>query len=166
MPGPPPTRNDLPAGFNVPRRTWYLGKWIRGGGWYPDYTVRLFDRRKGRFQNVAVHESVDLTGSRETLSGDILHFSYRNISDHLHRIDRYTDLIADQWVDSGRPVSLVRMVFRPMWEFFRKLSIRRGFVDGIPGVIVAGIHSYYVFLKYAKTFERRLNKTFPPDRGQ
>ncbi len=149
-------REELPAGYYCSRRTWYLNRWIRGSGWYPDWCLRLFDSRKGRFKDVIVHESVELNGKAEYLNGDLLHYSYRDISQHAQRIDNYTRLIAQKWVQENRPITLLRMIIRPVWEFFRKLIIKKGFLDGIPGWIIAGMHAYYIFLKYAKTYELRL----------
>lgn len=145
-------------GYRIARRTWYLSRWIRGGGWYPDRTIRLFNRNSGRFSQVPVHESVQLTGECGELSGDILHYSYRDLGDHLQRINRYSGLCAEKWFESGRTFSPLSMIIRPPLEFIRKLVLKRGFVDGIEGLIVAGMHSIYVFLKYAKLYELELKR--------
>ncbi len=145
--------DDLPAGFRMRRRTWYIDRWISGCGWYPDWNIRLFDRRKARFNAVSIHEKVVTSGEIRSLEGDILHYSYSEISDHLKRIDKYTGLIAEQWVRRNRRPGVGKMIFRPVWEFFRKYILQGGFKDGITGCIVCGLHAHYVFLKYAKTYE-------------
>ncbi|HPQ39065.1 MAG TPA: glycosyltransferase family 2 protein [bacterium] len=155
---------SLPAdvsGYSIPRRTWYLNRWIRGGGWYPDRNIRLFNRKNGRFDDVCVHESVNLAGPVEPLSGDILHFSYRDISDHVNRINRYSSLSAQIWHEHGRRTHPLVMIFRPVWECFRSYILRGGFRDGREGIILAMLHGYYVFLKYAKLRELRLHRNLP-----
>lgn len=149
------------AGFTLPRRTWYLSRWIRGGGWYPDRNIRLFNRKHGRFDDVAVHESVHLNGTVVPLHGDILHYSYRDIADHLDRINKYSNLSARIWFEKGRRANPAVMMFRPVWEFFRSYVLRRGFRDGREGIILAMMHGYYVFLKYAKLREMRLKRNLP-----
>jgi len=155
------SESDLSAGYWCSRRTWFMGRWIRGGGWYPDRTIRLFDRTKGRFNDVDVHEKVELNGSTRRLTGDILHYSYRNLSDHICRIDKYSSLIAKKWLSENRRISRWKMFCRPAWEFFRKLVLKRSYIDGIPGWIIAGMHAYYVFLKYAKSYELRIRLKSP-----
>ena len=147
------------SGFKVARRTWYLTRWIKGGGWYPDKGIRLFNRTHGKFSDSIVHESVKLKGPVSELSGDLLHYSYQGLEDHVQRINKYSGLCADQWKDKGKKTTLLAMLFRPPWEFFRKLILRKGFQDGIDGVIIAGMHAFYVFLKYARLYEKNLNKS-------
>jgi glycosyltransferase involved in cell wall biosynthesis len=153
---------DLFSGYRISRRTWYMGRWITGGGWYPDEAVRLFDRNKGRFRLVPVHEKVDIEGETGQLEGDILHYSYRNISDHVHRIDRYTDLISETWFKNGRAVTPFRMINRSVWDFFRRYVLRKGFKDGKAGVVLAGMQAFYTFLKFSKTIERHIDKNQKP----
>ncbi len=144
------------AAYQISRRTWYLGRWVRGGGWYPDRNIRLFNRKHGRFRMVSVHESVDTNGPIGNLNGDILHYSYKDISDHVHRIDKYSGLVSENWLNENRCVNSWLMVIRPVWEFIRKWLLRGGFRDGRAGVILAMMHAFYTFLKFAKTLERRL----------
>ena len=149
-------RPDLPQGFLIPRRTFYFGRWIQGGGWYPDYNLRLFNRAFGRFMDVPCHEKVKIAGEVRKLSADILHFTYRSLSEQIEKIDTYTSLIAQKWLTENRKFSPVGMFCYPIWEFFRKLILKRSIIDGIQGWLLAGMHAFYVFLKYAKYLELRL----------
>ncbi len=148
---------DNYPGYTVSRRTWYMGRWIKGGGWYPDRKIRLFNRLKGRFQTVSVHENVEIEGKTGHLEGDILHYSYQDISDHVQRIDKYSSLISDNWLEKGRAVTPCRMVCRTFWEFIRSYVFRKGYKDGAPGIVLAGMHAFYTFLKYSKTIEQQID---------
>ena len=146
---------DAP-GYRIKRVSFYLGRWIRTTDWYPDYQLRLYDRRAGRWNGLRIHESFRLTaGQPRLLSGEIEHYAYRNISHHLKKIDAYTTLIAEQLHEEGRRTSLVTMALHATFAFFRNYILRRGCLDGVPGLIVSALNSYYVFLKLAKLWERR-----------
>jgi len=137
-------------GYRVPRATWHLGRWIRSTDWYPDYQLRLYDRRHGRWPARRVHESVQLDGEPGTLRHDLQHFAYRDLSHHLATIDRYTTLAAEQLRDEGRRTSVLAMACHPPAAFVRNYVLRLGFRDGAAGLIVSALNSYYVFLKLAK----------------
>jgi glycosyltransferase involved in cell wall biosynthesis len=147
-------------GYRVPRVTWYLGRWIRGTDWYPDYQLRLYDRRAAAWNGRRVHESVALSGPAGQLAHDLHHFAYRDVSHHLATIDRYTTLAAEQWRDEGRRVSAAGLLAHPSAAFLRNYVLRGGFSLGTAGLIVSILNSYYVFLKCAKLYE--LARTSPP----
>jgi glycosyltransferase involved in cell wall biosynthesis len=140
-------------GYRVPRVAWYLGRWIRGTDWYPDYQLRLYDRRAGRWNGRRVHESVALDGEPGILHHDLQHFAYRDISQHLSTIDRYTTLAAEQWAEEGHRVSPAAIIVHPPFAFFRNYVLKRGFTLGAAGLLVSVLNSYYVFLKMAKAWE-------------
>ena len=140
-------------GYRIPRVSHYLGRWIRGTDWYPDYQLRLYDRRAGRWNGRAVHESVALDGEPGVLANDLQHHPYRDISDHLATIDRYTTLAADQMRTEGRVPSLAGLALHPPFAFLRNYVLRRGFLNGGAGLTVSILNSYYVFLKLAKARE-------------
>ena len=145
---------DPPArGYRIPRVSHYLGRWIRGTDWYPDYQLRLYDRRAGRWNGRRVHESVSLDGRPGALKHELEHFPYHDISDHLATIDRYTTLAADEMRADGRRVSLAGLALHPPFAFFRNYVLRGGFRLGSAGVTVSALNSYYVFLKLAKARE-------------
>jgi glycosyltransferase involved in cell wall biosynthesis len=144
---------DLPDAFSMPRRTRYLGRWIDHGGWYPDRKVRLFDRRRARWGGVNPHDHVTVDGAVRDLTGDILHHSYRSISDHLRQIDLFTTIAAREKVQAGTPFRLHRLLFHPFGKVLRMYLLKLGFLDGLAGFVVAVLGGYYVFLKYAKHWE-------------
>jgi glycosyltransferase involved in cell wall biosynthesis len=150
-------------GYRVPRISFYLGRWIRGTDWYPDYQLRLYDRRAARWNGRIVHESVALDGEPGRLAHDLQHFPYRDISHHLATIDRYTTLAAEHLRANGRRPSLAGIAFHPPFAFFRNYILRGGFRLGGTGLIVSGLNAYYVFLKLAKTREAGLSGPPPAD---
>jgi glycosyltransferase involved in cell wall biosynthesis len=140
-------------GYRIPRVTKYLGRWIRSTDWYPDYQLRLYDRRAGRWNGRRVHESVALDGTPGVLRHELQHYAYRDISHHLATIDRYTTLAAEQWREEGRRANVFSALVHSRLAFARNYILRRGFVDGAPGFLVSVLNSYYVFLKFAKLWE-------------
>jgi glycosyltransferase involved in cell wall biosynthesis len=146
-------RPDLPAAFSMPRRNRYLGRWIRHGGWYPDRKVRLFDRRRARWGGVNPHDHVQVSGPVRELGGDILHHTYRSVSDHLRQIDLFTTISSRELAAKGRSPRLTDLLVRPIWKFLRMYVLKAGFLDGRAGFVVAVLGGYYVFLKYAKHWE-------------
>ncbi len=146
-------RPDLPDGFECNRRTWYLGRWIRHGGWYPDRKLRLFRRSRGRWGGTNPHDHVRVEGATQRLDGDLLHYSYRSISDHLRTIDSFTSIAAREKFARGRKAGVLALVGRPLWKFLRMFVLRAGFLDGAAGFVVAVTGAFYVFLKYAKLRE-------------
>jgi len=140
-------------GYYIPLRNYYLGKWIRHCGWYPDYHLRLFRKEKGRFNERTVHESVIVEGKKGYLKSHLEHFSYKNLSDHLARIDKYASLSAQEMLRRGKSTRAFDLLFRPLARFIRMYLIERGFLDGIYGLIVSLMSSFYVFTKYLKLWE-------------
>jgi glycosyltransferase involved in cell wall biosynthesis len=141
-------------GYLVPRLVRYLGRWIRHGGWYPDHVLRLFRRDRGRFDGARVHERVLLDGTARKLTAPLYHYSYRNIAHHMEKMNQFTSLAAEQMHAQGRGAGLVEIVGRPLAGFLGAYVVRRGFLDGMPGLLIATLHAHYVFLKYAKLWER------------
>ena len=142
------------GGYRMPRVSFYLGRWIRGTDWYPDYQLRLYDRRVGRFNGKRVHESVELSYGRPgTLQHDLQHFPYRDISDHVTSIDHYTTLAAEEWFAEGRRTNPLEAAVHPPAAFLRNYLFRRGFRDGTAGFLISILNSYYVFLKILKLWE-------------
>ena len=143
------------SGFEMPRRTFYLGRWIKHSGWYPDFKVRLYNRGSGRWRGAYVHESVELDGQVERLAGPLLHYTVRNSSDHHLRIDRYTTLAAEDLAAQGKRVTLLSLLVSPFMAFARAYVFRMGFLDGIPGLAIAYFAAQYVFLKGIKLWEKQ-----------
>jgi (heptosyl)LPS beta-1,4-glucosyltransferase len=142
------------GGYRMPRVSHYLGRWIRGTDWYPDYQLRLYDRRVGQFNGKRVHESVELArGKPGTLRNDLQHYPYRDISDHVTSIDHYTTLAAEEWFAAGRRTNPLDVLLHPPAAFLRNYIVRGGFRDGTAGFLISVLNSYYVFLKILKLWE-------------
>lgn len=148
-------RRPTMRGYRIPRTTHYLGRWIRSTDWYPDYQLRLYDRRVARWNARYVHESVTVDGKVGTLRSEILHYAYDGLSDHLATINEYTTLAARQMASERRSAGWFDVVAHPPLAFIRNYLLRGGIRDGMPGLIVSLMNSYYVFLKFAKLWEQR-----------
>lgn len=140
-------------GYRMARRTWHLGRWILHGGWYPDRKLRLVRRGRARWGGVDPHDRLDADGPVGTLPGDIEHHTYRDIADHLRTIDRFTTIGARELHARGRGGASWRMFVHPPLRFLKMYLLKAGFLDGLPGFVVAVLGGYYVFLKYAKLWE-------------
>ena len=159
--GEPPMR-----GYRVPRVTFHLGRWIRTTDFYPDYQTRLYDRRAARWRGKYVHESVSVDGPVGRFRHDLEHYSFRDLRDHLDRVNRYTTLAARQMHEGGRRAGLFDLVIHPPAAFLRNYLLRLGILDGTPGLIISIINAYSVFLKFAKLWELRKNSRLPTPNSQ
>lgn len=147
---------DVHAGYFIPRKTFFLGKQIRHGGWYPDYNLRLFQKGKGRFEDRAVHESVKVRGTTGKTKHAILHYAYTDLASYLSSIDKYSTLAVQVMAGNGISkfkTGWVNILLRPLFTFLYKYIFRLGFMDGKHGLILNLFHSWYVFAKYAKAWE-------------
>jgi glycosyltransferase involved in cell wall biosynthesis len=140
-------------GYFVPRKNFFLGRWIRHGRWFPDYQLRLFRRGRGAFRPVSVHEGLAVEGRVGYLKAPLLHQSYRGIDDFVERANRYSSLAAQDLVQHERRISAVHLLARPLARFCSMYLVHRGFLDGRHGLLLASLYSYYVFLRYAKAWE-------------
>lgn len=138
--------------YTMPRLAQYLGRWIHHSGWYPDRKIRLYLRTKAEWSGAFVHESVHLTGNATAgeLNGNLLHFTCDSLSAHLRTLDRYTTLAAEEFTSRNKRPGLIRVLLDPPWTFFRTFILRRGFLDGIHGFVIAWMAALYTFLKYTK----------------
>jgi glycosyltransferase involved in cell wall biosynthesis len=141
------------AAFRIPRVTWHLGRWVRTTDWYPDHQLRLYDRRSAQWTGRYVHEGVAVRGAIGQLRGELQHYAYRDIADHLETINRYTTLAARQMREDGRRAGLLQLAGHPPLAFLRNYIARGGIRDGVPGFIISSMNAYYVFLKFAKLWE-------------
>jgi glycosyltransferase involved in cell wall biosynthesis len=141
------------AAYRMPRVTRHLGRWIRRTDWYPDDQLRLYDRRTAEWTGRYVHEAVAVRGTIGQLRGELHHFAFRGIADHLETIDRYTTYAAQQMYESGRRTGIVALACHPPLAFLRNYILRGGILDGTVGFMVSAMNSYYVFLKFAKLWE-------------
>jgi len=141
------------SAYRMPRVTWHFGRWIRTTDWYPDYQVRLYDRRQAEWTGPYVHEGLAVRGSVGQLRSELQHYAYRDIADHLETMDRYTTYAARQMHEAGQHAGFARLVGHPPLAFLRNYIVHGGFRDGIPGFVISTFNAYYVFLKFAKLWE-------------
>lgn len=136
--------------YTMPRMAQYLGRWIRHGGWYPDRKIRLYDRRKAKWEGAYVHESLRVGGRVEHLESNLLHFTCDSLSEHLRTMDRYTTLAAEQLLATGEKVTWSRLIVHPPWTFVQTYFLKLGFLDGLEGLAIAYMAAFYNFLKFSK----------------
>ncbi|MCB1179729.1 MAG: glycosyltransferase family 2 protein [Leptospiraceae bacterium] len=149
---------DYFSGFEIPRLTFYLNKWIHHGGWYPNYQLKLFNKSKGYFTGLLVHEKVKLEGESKKLKSPLFHYSYKNISDHLKFIDRYSSLAAEEKFNKGKKSGIILSVGKSFYKFIYMYFVKFGILDGKAGLVIAILGSYYNFLKYIKIYELSIYK--------
>ena len=142
-------------GFYAPRKNFFMDRWIRHGGWWPDYTLRLFKKHSGRVEDREVHEKVIVNGSVSHLKNPLVHYTYNSVSDYLKRMDIYSTLAAKELKKNGVAPNVLDLLIRPPVTFIKMFFLKLGFLDGRFGLVLAVLYSYYTFLKYAKTWEMR-----------
>jgi len=141
-------------GYWIRRRSKFLGRWIERA-WDSDWVLRLFRKEKAILEEKRVHEGVSLKGETGRLQGKIEHYPFENLSHNLKKLDSYTTLSALDMREKGKSGGLLKLVFSPIFGFFKIYILKQGFRDGIPGLILSVIHSFYIFTKYAKYWEMR-----------
>ena len=150
--------DQLADGYRIARRSFYQGRWIKGGGWYPDRQLRLYRKARGRWADRHIHESVrmDPDARVENLAGDILHYSMRNSAQH-HRMigERYAPLGALQMFEEGRRTSRLRIATAAPIGFIRSFVLKGGFRDGLAGLTIARFAGHHDFLKHLMLWERQ-----------
>jgi glycosyltransferase involved in cell wall biosynthesis len=142
-------------GYYIPRENYFIGKWIKHGGWWPDQTLRLFKKDKGHFEVREVHEKVVVEGQTAYLKNPLKHYTYRSISDFVSRADNYSTLAAREIKKYSGNAGLFSFTIKPLATFIKMYFLRRGFLDGTRGLILALLYSYYTLLKYVKVWERK-----------
>jgi glycosyltransferase involved in cell wall biosynthesis len=141
------------VGYEVSRRAFFLGRWIKHCGWYPGYVLRLFRRGSGQWSVKKVHEHLALEGPTGRLDSDLLHFTDPNLWHYFEKFNRYTTLAAEELNGKQERFSIVQVTFRPAWLFFKMYVLKLGFLDGLQGFMLCVLSSCYVFTKYAKLWE-------------
>lgn len=139
-------------GYWTNRLTNYCGQWIKHCGWYPDRKLRLWDSRKGQWGGTNPHDKYELEkGSREgSLKGDILHYSYYTITDHIKQVNYFTDIAAAALYKEGKRSNILHILFAPIIKFLGDYIVRLGFLDGLSGLTISVISAHATFLKYTK----------------
>jgi glycosyltransferase involved in cell wall biosynthesis len=137
-------------GYYIPRKSNFLGKWIRHGGWYPDHVLRLFKKDKAKFKHSVVHEKVEVKGKTGYLRNHLLHYTDPNLDHYLGKLNKYTSLSAEELLRKGKRATFMDIVLRPLMGFFKMYFAKRGFLDGLHGLILAVSSAFHVFSKYVK----------------
>jgi glycosyltransferase involved in cell wall biosynthesis len=137
------------SAFAIKRRTFYLGRWIRHSGWYPDRKIRLFRKSTASWQG-RIHERLEVSGPVTRIPGDILHFTYRDIGDHVRRLERYAGFQAEEIVRQAKKCLFLRLLVLPPVTFLRHYIWKLGFLDGFPGLVIAIVSSWGTAMKYLK----------------
>jgi glycosyltransferase involved in cell wall biosynthesis len=141
------------AAFSMPRQTFYLGRWIRHAGWYPDRKIRLFHKEKARWEGEYVHEALVVDGQICKLQGHLQHFTYGSIRDHIERINSFSDLGAQKLYAQKKKCRWYQMAIIPSLNFLKSYLWRGGFLDGFAGFVISVLHGYSLFIRYAKLKE-------------
>jgi glycosyltransferase involved in cell wall biosynthesis len=149
-------KKDGPAvAYRVPRRNFYYGRWVRGAGQYPDPQLRLVRRGRGRYNDLPVHEHLEVDGPVGDLRGHVDHHTHPTVVSHEMKIERYSTLAAQERIKAGKPgAAWHHVLFNPIWTFVKFYLLRGGYRDGLPGFIVSGFSAAHVLLKYAKLWEQ------------
>jgi glycosyltransferase involved in cell wall biosynthesis len=152
------TNNCLSDIYVCNRCNNYCGQWIRHGAWYPDKKMRLYDRRKGYWTTALVHETFQAQPDAQisSLKGDLLHYSYQTMAQHRQQMEKYSTLGAQEAFAKNKKATFVKIWINPLWRFVRDYFLRRGFLDGYFGWVIAKNTAHEVFLKYVKL--RQLHK--------
>lgn len=139
-------------GYIAHRRNFYLGRWIMHGGWVPDHEIRLFRKSKGSFEG-ALHANVKVKGRVGELKHYYYHYNYKDIADQIDTINRYSKTATEDMLREGKRFSYTDLLLRPPFRFLKEYVLKKGFLDGVPGLVIAVSTMYYVFAKYAKLWE-------------
>ena len=141
------------SGLALNRCTFHMGRWIRHGDFYPDWTLRIFRRSRAQWAGENPHGRIEVKGRVDRLSEDLEHYSYRDLADQVRRIQAFSTESARALDRAGRQARLRDLLTRPPARFLRAYLLRRGFLDGVPGLVIAVATAFHVFLKYAKLWE-------------
>ena len=139
-------------GYRFPRLTYNLGRWIRHGGWYPDLQLRLFNRTRAKWVGGTLHEHVSAK-KVERLQGTLLHYPFIDHAEQVATNNRYSGLGAEALLAKGIKFRKSRLFFKPVSKFLETYVIKRGFLDGLPGFIIAVGAAYSIFLRHVKLWE-------------
>lgn len=144
--------NPNAEGFEMPRKNYFLGKWIKYCGWYPDLSLQVF-KSKYRYKGV-VHESPNINKEIKRLRSDLLHYTYKDLKNYLDKMNHYAILNAEKSYANNKKTNGLYILIRPVFEFVYNYVFRRGFLLGTQGIILSFVMAYYSFLKYAKLWEK------------
>ncbi len=151
-------------GYFIPRRNFYYGKWVQGGGWYPDYQLRFFKRGAGSYGEVEVHPQFEMIGPVGYFHHAMEHVTFPTVAKHVQKENAFTTRAAKERRKQKRYVTVLDLFGRPLVSFVKYYLIRRGYRDGIHGLIASLFASFYTFGKYAKLWELEYGSHVKNDR--
>jgi len=153
--------DERPDAAWMNRRTWFMGRWITHGDWYPDRKLRLFRRELAKWGGSPEHDKIVMQGSGSSLrlGGDLLHFSFRDTNHFLSKQAGYADVFLQRELAKEGSFSWMKAVTRPLWRFIRAYILRLGFLDGFPGLWIAVATTFFTFQRYSRTYEHSAPKT-------
>lgn len=153
-----PDRSARFAAYSFPRCSFYCGRWIRHGDWYPDRQTRLWQKGRARWGGIDPHDKLLVKGLVGRLHQDLLHFPMESINHQIAKTVKYTDDFVRHYQETGKTVGFADLLVRPLWRFARAYLLRLGFLDGWQGFSIAWLTAFYTFLRYAKVRESQLPK--------
>lgn len=147
-------------GFYFPRKTFYLGRWIRFGGWYPNHLVRVAHRQHSAWTEPTVHEELKINGETRLIDSPLLHYTFSSIQQQVQTNLRYAQLGSEVLRQKGQAPSHFKLIGKPIGKFFETFFLKLGFMDGLPGFIISVNAAHSMFLKYAYLHESSIRKEF------
>jgi glycosyltransferase involved in cell wall biosynthesis len=156
------SQNATIRGFLLPRKTFYLGRWIRHGGWYPNYLLRLAHRKYARWSEPHVHEQLLVEGETLKLNTPLHHYAFSSIEEQIQTNLRFARLGSQDLIRKGKKPSLIKLILKPIGKFIETYWIKRGMLDGLPGLIISVNAAHSMFLKYAYLMESRIRRETHP----
>ena len=141
------------AGAYFARRVFFLGRWIKHGDWYPDWSLRLIRKGKGKWGGTSEHDAMQLDGPSAKIAGDLNHYSYRDLDHHLEKLPYYANYFLKNLRARSARWSALATIFRCQWRFFRCYFLRLGFLDGYPGFYIAYFQSFSALYRHTKLYE-------------
>ncbi len=150
-------------GFEIQRTVYHLGRWWRKGGYFPEYRLRLMRRLATSWGGNDPHERAIVSGVVCKLPEELLHYTYEDLYDQVQTINRFSSLSAKMLFDAGKRAGIINIIFNPLFRFIKFYFFKRGFLEGLPGLIVAFMEFFYTVLKYGKLWELQHKSKLKPD---
>ncbi len=149
-------QEDNVNGYLIPRKNIIFGKWIRNSIWWPDYQMRLFKKGKGKFLKASVHKQIEIKGETRYMSEPLTHYNYDSVSQYVSRMNNiYTEIEADTFMSEGKKLHWTAAIQMPISDFMKTYFFQKGYRDGLHGLILSGLQAFYMFLVFAKIWERQ-----------
>lgn len=147
--------HDVQA-YKISFKNYFLGKWIKYCGWYPDYHLRLFKNNHQLKYDGMVHENVKIKGKINQLANPLIHFTYKNLEHYINKMNHYTTLWSEDREKKGKKIGMINVLFRTCLEFIKKYFLKKGVLLGRQGLILSILSSYYIFIRSAKLWEKNI----------